>query len=195
MIFLLLLLQIFGVHQSSAAINLTSPIVTNWGTWGPFEICPEGTKVMGVQLKTEVWNFWNSAWDDTCLNAIRFYCGTPGSNEISKVISSSEGQWGTWGEVTFCHAQSYAIGFMLRVEEEDTPLLDETATNALRILCAGSENGFREVHGGEQWGLWTNPRICDPNHQYFCGIQTQVEEPQGICKCSDNEFTIFYCRY
>lgn len=32
---------------------------------------------------------------------------------------------------------------------------------------------------GERWGQWTNPRICESN-EYICGLQTQVENDQGM---------------
>jgi hypothetical protein len=172
--------------SSSASQILTSPQVTSWGIWGEFEKCPEGTKVVAVQLRTEPWNFWNTVSDDTCLNGIRLYCGTPKLSNYSKVISSSVGEWGDWGKVFTCNGDGYLIGFMMKTEEADTPLMDESAANNMRILCSGSQNGFMELDG-EEWGEWTNPRMCDGQHEFVCGIQTQVQEYQGICK-----FLIFY---
>ncbi len=119
-------------------------------------------------------------FDDTCLNAIKFTCGNPNTGEITKMITSTQGQWGNYRNVTDCNGNKYAIGFMLRVEEGNTAFVDETATNNIRILCSASTNGWIEMDG-ERWGEWTNPRIC-ADHEYMCGLQTQVEEYQGICK-------------
>jgi len=71
-------------------------------------------------------------------------------------------------------------GFMIRTVEQGTPLVDESATNNVRILCSGSSDGFIELDG-EGWGEWTNARICASN-EYVCGLQTQVESSQGISK-------------
>ncbi len=125
--------------------------------------------------------------DDTCLNAIKFTCGNPITGEITKMITSTQGQWGNYRAMTRCNGAGYAIGFILRVVEGSTALVDETSTNNLRILCAASSTGFIEMDG-ERWGEWTNPRICD-SHEYMCGLQTQVEEYQGTCKDKIN----FHC--
>lgn len=96
-----------------------------------------------------------------------------------EIITSSVGNWGKWGKIFYCDGHGYARGFMLRSEEADTAAVDETATNNLRILCT---EGERWIEGdGERWGIWTTPRICQAN-QYICGLQTQIEEPQGTCK-------------
>lgn len=93
------------------------------------------------------------------MNGVRFICGNEVTREHQGSITSSQGQWGNWGQIFHCGGQSqgYVIGFMTRAEEQGTAALDETATNNLRILCAGSPNGFMELDG-EVWGEWTNPR-------------------------------------
>ncbi|CAL8101352.1 unnamed protein product [Orchesella dallaii] len=159
---------------------LTSPLVSNWGIWGEFQHCPSGTKVIGFQLKTEPWASWDIVIDDTCQNGIRFYCGNPsstGPGEPVDIISSSEGNWGKWGQIFWCDGLGFARGFMLRSEEGNTAMVDESATNNMRILCT---EGTQWIEGdGEGWGEWTTPRICK-GHQYICGLQTQVEPPQGF---------------
>lgn len=129
------------------------------------------------------WDAWDGLTDDSCLNAIKLVCGNPVTGDIANFITSKEGTFGRYKAMHRCNGNGYAVGFMLRVVEEDTAIVDETATNNLRILCAGSTSGFMELDG-EGWGEWTNPRICD-SHEYICGIQTQVQDDQGISKQSD----------
>lgn len=63
------------------------------------------------------------------------------------MITSKDGPFGRWGRMFNCNGNGYAVGFMLRVVEGGTANVDETATNNLRILCAGSPNGFMELDG------------------------------------------------
>jgi hypothetical protein len=135
--------------------------------------------VISMQVKTEKWDAWDGLTDDSCLNAIKLACGDPKTGTITSMITSKEGTFGKYGSVFKCNGDGYAVGFMIRVVEASTALVDETATNNLRILCSGSANGFMELDG-ERWGEWTNPRICE-NNEYICGLQTQVEDDQGMC--------------
>ncbi|XP_021946835.1 vitelline membrane outer layer protein 1 homolog [Folsomia candida] len=164
------------LRESWAAQVLLSPQLTNWGTWGEFEYCPEGSKVIAAQIKVELWS--GGLIDDTCLNGIKLICGQVGGG-VTRNITSKVGQFGSYKPtVHSCNGNGFMTGFMLRVEEEGGAIIDETATNNLRILCSGSPNGFIELEG-ERWGEWTNPRICD-SHEYICGLQTQVQDGQGI---------------
>jgi hypothetical protein len=135
---------------------------------------------VAVQLKTEPWEFYDGLFDDTCLNGVRFFCGTPGTSDYKAVLTSTVGDLGKWGKVFTCNGDGYMVGFMMRTVEQGTPLTDETAANNMRIMCAGSSSGFMELDG-EGWGEWTNPRICEQT-EYVCGLQTQVEPPQGASK-------------
>jgi hypothetical protein len=53
---ILSLILVFSVSNCSEMI--TSPPITNWGTWGPFHHCANGTVARGFQLKTESEQFY-----------------------------------------------------------------------------------------------------------------------------------------
>lgn len=72
----------------------------------------------------------------------------------------------------YCPTNSFAVGFMIRVVEDETALVDDTATNNLRILCFGSTTGFMELDG-ENWGR--KIFLCGLNlHCIFNGLFENV---------------------
>jgi len=155
---------------------LSSPRVTEFGDWGEFEYCEEGTYVIGMRLKTEP---NQGCGDDAALNGISFMCGVIG--ETQQVLHSPERQlqsltgiWGDWGASYECH-NSYAVGFQLRSEEFQHDN-DDSAANNLRIFCS---NSMTYLEGsGLDWGDWTEPQRC-PVGWAMCGLRTQVQSSQG----------------
>ena len=156
---------------------ITSPELTNWGTWAEeTEMCPNGTYAQGFQLLVETWS--GAAFDDTSLNGIKLFCGNP-IEEGVKSVTSLVGSWGKWRNLYRCGPDDVIVGFQLRVEKNGIDL-DETATNNIRIFCNLTTN---YIEGdGERWGVWSEVRRCPPN-QAVCGIRTQVQADRGIlCK-------------
>ncbi|CAL8144039.1 unnamed protein product [Orchesella dallaii] len=155
---------------------LSSPRITDWGEWGEFEYCKEGTYVIGMRLKTEP---AQGPGDDTALNGISFMCGIIGETQKKlhspeRQIQSLSGNWGTWG-VSYECPNSYAVGFQLRSEASQKGH-DDTAANNLRIFCSYS---MQYLEGsGLSWGEWTEPQLC-PIGWAICGMRTQVETPKG----------------
>ncbi|CAL8129058.1 unnamed protein product [Orchesella dallaii] len=161
-----------SVYLTTANINITSPPVTNWGVWGPFQKCGFGY-VQGFQLKTEPYGGIFS--DDTGLNAIKLFCGNPDSFG-TPFITSTEGDWGSWGNVYSCYP-GYLNGFQLRVEEYQGSS-DDTATNNVRFFCTNLA-GSNYIEGdGLGFGSWSQIQHCYSD-QVICGLQTQMETYQG----------------
>jgi len=176
--FVVALALLFFVGEGSAAQILSSPNLTDWGTWGSWERCSPGAKVISFQIQVEPWDAWDGFTDDSCMNSIKFVCGDPATGIPTQMITSKQGPFGRYRNMHYCPTNSFAVGFMLRVVEDETALVDDTATNNLRILCFGSTTGYMELDG-ENWGQWTNPRACSPL-EYICGLQTQVQDNQGV---------------
>ncbi|ODM92215.1 Vitelline membrane outer layer protein 1 [Orchesella cincta] len=155
---------------ATANINITSPQVTNWGTWGRFQRCPFGRYAQAFQLKTEPNRL---AGDDTALNAIRLFCGNPDRPDTA-VIMSTEGQFGNWGKVFSCYP-GFLNGFSLRAEDPQGSG-DDTAANNIRLFCSNTPS---YVEGdGLSFGNWSLDQLC-LRDQAISGIQTQVEFSQG----------------
>lgn len=165
-----LLLALFGGLANSTSLNITSPPITDWGVWGRFERCPNGTYVQGFQLRTQ--KFQGPFVDDTAVNSIRLYCGEP-FNPNTPAITSGQGNLGDWGSVYSCYP-GFINGFQLRVE----PNLnsgDDTATNNLRVFCSNQGDPNQYIEGdGLSFGIWGETRRCFSD-QAFCGLQTQIE--------------------
>lgn len=152
-----------------------SPRVTDFGTWGSWEYCPQGKFVNGFQLKTEPHVGSLPTEDDTSLNAVKLFCGPIGSTPNENLfITSKQGPWGKWGNIFPCVDNSTAIGIQLRVEGPQGPVIDDTGANNMRLLCSDLLN-----HEGDGmiWGRWRNPSIC-PRKSAICGLRTLVEEPR-----------------
>lgn len=138
----------------------------NWGLWGPVEMCPPKTHVIGFQSKLEPDQGSN---DDTCLNGIIAICSD------KSTISSTIGPWGNWGSISYCELSSKVIGFQIKVEAPQGSG-DDTATNAVRFLCSNSQV---LISAEGPYGNWMpNTFVCKPSY-HMCGIQTQVEPSQG----------------
>jgi len=169
---------VFGIMVTySAATIITSPELTNWGTWAPdFERCPEGRAAQGFRLMVETWGEIGDI-DDTSMNGIRLYCGNP-ADGATPSITSNIGHTGKWRTNSFrCANQGYITGFELKVEKPGL-LQDETATNSIRVWCTKNEG--EPIEGdGERWGDWTGAVHC-PAGEVVCGIKTQIQPNQFL---------------
>lgn len=140
--------------------------------------CPNGTVAQGFQLKTEPYR--GALIDDTALNGVRFYCGSP-LNPSTIQITSTVGSWGEWGNLYTCGAGSI-VGFQLRVEAFGV-VDDETATNNARFFCSNMDQGSFIEGDGLTFGSWRGSVRC-PNGQAICGVQTQVQADRGALRKS-----------
>lgn len=149
---------------------IESPRRTNYGDWGTWKYCPEGSWVTGVNLKIE-----NSqgGGDDTALNGIELTCDNMKGEHVDW-IRSSEGPWGYYRGVKYC-STGFMTGFELR-SESDQGKGDDAGAIDLAQFCG---NGEEHIVGGiHQWGSWTVRQYCPPQTA-VCGIRTQVEGSQG----------------
>jgi len=161
-----------------------TPTVGTWGTWGNWEECPPGEYATGFQLKVEA-NLGYSATsdaahDDTSLNAVKLFCNKPGAKGIAgNSILSSEGNFGSWGQIYQCDV-GLVTGFQLQEElHEEKSDYDDTAVNNVKIIC--SDPSLLVLTGdGIDWGVWKSVQHCS-SKQAVCGIQTRVDldTPKG----------------
>ncbi|XP_069738558.1 vitelline membrane outer layer protein 1 homolog [Phaenicophaeus curvirostris] len=85
------------------------------------------------------------------------------------------GPWGDWGDPVFCPKGSYANGFQLKVEPPQGLFRDDTALNAVRLLCS---NGATATSSEGPRGTWLSPLSCSRGH--LSSFRLRVEAPQGL---------------
>ncbi|TRY97139.1 hypothetical protein DNTS_032792 [Danionella cerebrum] len=151
-----------------------------WGSWGQKEMCPGGTYAAGFSLK--VAGMWESllVGDNTALNGIRLHCIDPskrssGPYDDYATVQSDVGSWGKWSDIKWC-LRGLLTSFQLRVEPY-RGTWDDTAANNIRFNCTGNEEEL--LGSGTSWGDWGDwSDSC--GGKGICGIETMVEEPQGV---------------
>ncbi|XP_063996811.1 vitelline membrane outer layer protein 1-like [Pogoniulus pusillus] len=171
-----------GMEAHKYESILTVPNGGPWGSWGHQQFCPSGY-VKGFALKVDAYQGFWLFYDDTALNGIRLICGD------GTVIESSVGRWGNWTKAQFC-SSSKLVSFSLRVEKRRY-LLDDTMANNVRFACSDKTKleGLGSSRG--HFGPWSNN--CTSGA--ICGLQTKVQEPQGIWDDTTlNDVRLFCCK-
>ncbi|XP_053908740.1 vitelline membrane outer layer protein 1 homolog [Cuculus canorus] len=97
--------------------------------------------------------------------------------DVSTAVISVEngGPWGEWGEPEFCPKGLYAVGFQLKVQPPQGFFGDDTALNAVRLLCA---NGAVATAGEGPRGTWSSPLSCNRGH--LTAFRLRVEASRGL---------------
>ncbi|XP_056459092.1 vitelline membrane outer layer protein 1 homolog isoform X1 [Gadus chalcogrammus] len=103
------------------------------------------------------------------------------SRKYSSVINVPNGeQFGNWTWPEMCPDKFYAVGFSVRVESNQY-VLDDTALNGVRLICARDEDrSFLysiESHVGF-YGEWSQPQYCPRG--VLESFQLRVEPHQGL---------------
>ncbi|XP_066502846.1 vitelline membrane outer layer protein 1-like [Hoplias malabaricus] len=164
-----------------------------WGTWGLKEMCPKGFYGTGFSLK--VAGHWESMLigDNTALNGIRLHCvdtskGSSGPYSDYATVQSDTGSWGKWTDIKWCKSGTLK-SFQLRVEPYQGTW-DDTAANNIKFKCSGDDEELKGA--GTSWGDWGNWSLPCMG-KGICGIQTMVEEPQGLADDTALNDARFYC--
>jgi len=158
---------------------LESPRITNWGTWGAPQLCRDNQYVSGINLKIEgrQGQRFLRKDDDTALNGIRLICTNLDGNNPDE-LRPNEGPYGEFRGVKHC-PNGIATGFQLR-SEPDQRGADDTAAVDMALKCTNFDGSATDLVGGGilSYGAWTAQQVCPPKTA-VCGINTQVEGPQG----------------
>ncbi|XP_053241208.1 vitelline membrane outer layer protein 1-like [Podarcis raffonei] len=176
-VFLTLFCCLVPAEARFTASLLTVSNGGKWGTWGPLKFCPQGYFANGFSLKVESDEV---PGDQTGLNGIRLHC-TDGSTIESKV-----GPWGSWTQAQYC-SRGNLVSFSLRVEE-GRGIDDDTAANNIMFICKDGE--VLEGHGLSRGHFGSPSRRCTGS---ICGIQTRVEDKQGLSDDTALNDVHLYC--
>jgi hypothetical protein len=156
----------------------------NYGVWGPWDYCPQGSYAIGYSMKVEIGqgggNWVKDAFskgqidDDTAVNGIKLICVDKHTMALVRYVTSNIGEYGQWKEEKFCQ-NSFLKSVQFKSEEPQGEG-DDTATNSVRFICSNGQE--IEANGSMPWGSW-GPYYSCPGTSVICGIQTQVEGPVG----------------
>lgn len=172
--FALTLTPTFCFGRDDVQTWLQSPIVTNWGSWGSADLCPDKTFVGAFEVKVER-NVRGG--DDTGLNGVKVLCMDLEGKE-HEWVTSKVGEFGIWRGRKNCK-NGLATGFKLR-SEPNQHRGDDVAGVDMAIYCTNIDGSKTEMIGSglHSWGDWSSEQHC-PSNTGICGIKTQVEGSQG----------------
>ena len=105
------------------------------------------------------------------------------SSTLESPILPNQESWGVWEGMKYCEEGMWAIGAQLKVESKLGIRYgtDDTALNAVRLLCApfgvfNQESAIVESHPGN-WGKWRKKYYC--RDSLLIGFQLRSEGNQG----------------
>jgi hypothetical protein len=95
-------------------------------------------------------------------------------------LAPGEVKWGTWRSEATCPAGTWARNFGQRVEPKNPKGDDDTALNAVSLVCArpdGSSPSTIKSHDG-WWGNWKDAPGCTGG-SFINAVRIRLEQPQG----------------
>ncbi|KAI4887794.1 hypothetical protein NFI96_024752 [Prochilodus magdalenae] len=97
--------------------------------------------------------------------------------------------WGIWTSIEWCEF-GMLTSFQLQVEPHQGRIRDDTAANNIKFRC--SQDTEELIGNGTSWGEWGDwSESCEG--KAICGIQTKVEEPQGLGDDTALNDVRFFC--
>ncbi|HWO21070.1 MAG TPA: M57 family metalloprotease [Kofleriaceae bacterium] len=101
------------------------------------------------------------------------------SDQVS-AVKPGEGSWGDWRNRAYCSEGSWAVGYRMRVESNQSGG-DDTALNSVQLLCKNPSTGATEWVSSYDglWGSWNGSASCASSGQYLKGAQMRIESNQG----------------
>lgn len=115
------------------------------------------------------------------------------------IESPRETNWGTWGEEEFCPDDQFVYGFRLKVQPDMGWIVDDTAVNAIELLCLpftqlGDEGEvnlapfpIRSKEGPQ--GSWGTVFEC-PAPLFADGFQLNIESPTAFDNTATNNLRL-----
>ena len=93
---------------------------------------------------------------------------------------SAGSSWGKWGDSEFCPEGSWAGGFQLKNEPSCGDICDDTALNAVKLVCVDYNNNVvgQATSKIGSFGKWEDGLMCDGDGRisFITGIQFKSEK-------------------
>ena len=98
---------------------------------------------------------------------------------VVKTIETNPGSWGSWQTMRYCPEGSFAVGYRMRVEPARGTDIDDSALNAVELVCMNDQGVLSHVssHDG-LWGAWNKHGFC-PNGGFITGANMRFESSRG----------------
>ncbi|KAL3881302.1 hypothetical protein ACJMK2_027755 [Sinanodonta woodiana] len=112
---------------------------------------------------------------------------------------SNGGPWGTWYQAQFCPSGSYAVGYNMKIQEDQHDH-DDTGLNAISLRCqpfdVSRDNGeITSEEGG--WGSWIGWTMCNDSQSqrtFLTAFSLQVEASLISGDDTAADYIKFMCR-
>ncbi|KAK7073139.1 hypothetical protein SK128_005178 [Halocaridina rubra] len=194
----------------------------NRGSWGPTDICPDGSWVTSMEIKYAPLG----AIDDTALTGIKLYCQNA-DGSLAGTVMSSEADYGTWRGVRACNSGIFLYGMRGNVVPEQGGFDDDLGMDNLHMACTDGvildgydgvpmtkeegEGGLnltrekvvikgREIEAvhvalnneGRDAGDWSTWAYCSTGNR-ICGLETRVERDTTLTDDAGVVDVTMYC--
>jgi hypothetical protein len=105
--------------------------------------------------------------------------GATSRSGVQSVIETNPGSWGSWQAMRYCPEGSFAVGYRMRVEPARGSDIDDSALNAVELVCMNDQGTLSRVsaHDGI-WGAWNQDAFC-ANGGFVTGANMRFESSRG----------------
>merc|ERR1712126_34827 len=86
-------------------------------------------------------------------------------------------QWGDWGHESFCPDDSWAQGFMLKIEPDQGNFGDDSALNGIELKCFNAKDEYKGSATSlvGDIGSWISAQYCGSG-SFMTGVRFRSEE-------------------
>lgn len=150
----------------------------DWGKWGTFEFCPEGSYAQDIEIRFESYELLDA--DETAVNSVKLYCVNKESH-LTRYITSTIGKKGKWKGMKTCPTgmpTGMMTGMRAKVLRDRGLLEDDVAVQNVEMEC---DFGLSTVLAMDEDvanipdGCWSTWSKCD-GESAICGIQIRYDK-------------------
>ena len=89
-------------------------------------------------------------------------------------------QWGEWGSESFCPDNSWAQGFMLKIEPDQGNIVDDSALNGIELKCFDVHDEYKGSSTSlvGDIGSWISAEYCG-SKSFMTGVRFRSKDPSA----------------